>query len=94
MLPSSPGPGGSTSNWKSVRSSGNPAATFSATSAPDHIAGDAIFCDWSARDLQVNELPMGSGPAKSKDGAITLGPLLVTPDEIKPAAPAKSSRCR
>ena len=26
---------------------------------------------------------MGTGPAKSKDGAITLGPLLVTPDEIE-----------
>jgi 2-keto-4-pentenoate hydratase/2-oxohepta-3-ene-1,7-dioic acid hydratase in catechol pathway len=63
--------------------------------AGDHIAGYAIFCDWSARDLQVNELPMGAGPAKSKDGAITLGPLLVTPDEIETRrAPAKDSRCR
>ena len=26
---------------------------------------------------------MGAGPAKSKDGAITLGPLLITPDEIE-----------
>ena len=51
--------------------------------AGDHIAGYAILCDWSARDIQVNELPMGTGPAKSKDGAITLGPLLVTPDEIE-----------
>jgi 2-keto-4-pentenoate hydratase/2-oxohepta-3-ene-1,7-dioic acid hydratase in catechol pathway len=62
---------------------GKPGRDIPPGKAGDHIAGYAIFCDWSARDLQVNELPMGAGPAKSKDGAITLGPLLVTPDEIE-----------
>lgn len=51
--------------------------------AEKHIAGYTILCDWSARDLQVRELPLGAGPAKSKDGALTLGPTLVTPDEIE-----------
>ena len=63
---------------------GKPGRDIPRDRAPGHIAGYAIFCDWSARDLQVSELPMGCGPAKSKDGATTLGPLLVTPDEIEP----------
>jgi 2-keto-4-pentenoate hydratase/2-oxohepta-3-ene-1,7-dioic acid hydratase in catechol pathway len=63
---------------------GQPGRDIPRDRAPGHIAGYAIFCDWSARDLQVSELPMGCGPAKSKDGATTLGPFLVTPDEIEP----------
>jgi 2-keto-4-pentenoate hydratase/2-oxohepta-3-ene-1,7-dioic acid hydratase in catechol pathway len=52
--------------------------------AGEHIAGYTILCDWSARDLQLAEMPMGAGPAKGKDGATTLGPWLVTPDELEP----------
>jgi 2-keto-4-pentenoate hydratase/2-oxohepta-3-ene-1,7-dioic acid hydratase in catechol pathway len=52
--------------------------------AHEHIAGYTIMCDWSARDLQMAEMPMGAGPAKGKDGATTLGPWLVTPDELEP----------
>lgn len=48
------------------------------------IAGYTIFCDWSARDLQMREMPMMLGPAKGKDGATTLGPALVTVDELEP----------
>ena len=51
--------------------------------AEDHIAGYMILCDWSARDLQFTEMAMGLGPAKGKDGANTLGPMLVTPDELE-----------
>lgn len=43
------------------------------------IAGYTIFCDWSARDLQRERLVM----IKGKDGATTLGPVLVTKDEIE-----------
>jgi 2-keto-4-pentenoate hydratase/2-oxohepta-3-ene-1,7-dioic acid hydratase in catechol pathway len=54
--------------------------------APDdawsHIAGFMIFCDWSARDLQLAEMALNLGPAKGKDGANTLGPALVTVDEL------------
>ncbi|HEY3184905.1 MAG TPA: fumarylacetoacetate hydrolase family protein [Gaiellaceae bacterium] len=52
--------------------------------ARDHILGYTIFNDWSARDLQFAEMQVGLGPAKGKDSAITLGPWLVTSDELEP----------
>ncbi|WP_409492217.1 fumarylacetoacetate hydrolase family protein [Amycolatopsis sp. cmx-11-12] len=52
--------------------------------AEEHIAGYSIFNDWSARDLQMHEMRIGLGPAKGKDTASTLGPYLVTPDELEP----------
>jgi len=51
--------------------------------AAGHIAGFTIFNDWSARDLQAYEMRIGLGPAKGKDTASTLGPYLVTPDELE-----------
>jgi 2-keto-4-pentenoate hydratase/2-oxohepta-3-ene-1,7-dioic acid hydratase in catechol pathway len=50
--------------------------------ARDHIAGYTIFNDWSARDVQFREMRVGLGPAKGKDFAITLGPWIVTSDEL------------
>ncbi|MET0456554.1 MAG: fumarylacetoacetate hydrolase family protein [Mycobacterium sp.] len=58
--------------------------------AENHIAGYMVFCDWSARDLQVNEMPLRLGPAKGKDTANTLGPYLVTADELEPFRSAKA----
>jgi 2-keto-4-pentenoate hydratase/2-oxohepta-3-ene-1,7-dioic acid hydratase in catechol pathway len=52
--------------------------------ARDVIVGYTIFNDWSARDLQKAEMTVGLGPAKGKDTAATLGPWLVTPDELEP----------
>jgi 2-keto-4-pentenoate hydratase/2-oxohepta-3-ene-1,7-dioic acid hydratase in catechol pathway len=52
--------------------------------ARDHIAAYTILNDWSARDLQFDEMQVGLGPAKGKDSAITLGPWLVTADELEP----------
>ncbi|MHB9849058.1 fumarylacetoacetate hydrolase family protein [Streptomyces krungchingensis] len=52
--------------------------------AVDHIVGYTILNDWSARDLQGREMQVGLGPAKGKDTATTLGPWLVTPDELDP----------
>jgi 2-keto-4-pentenoate hydratase/2-oxohepta-3-ene-1,7-dioic acid hydratase in catechol pathway len=52
--------------------------------AHEHIVGYTIFNDWSARDLQFEEMQVGLGPAKGKDSAITLGPWLVTADELEP----------
>ncbi|HTM84163.1 MAG TPA: fumarylacetoacetate hydrolase family protein [Mycobacterium sp.] len=46
------------------------------------IIGYLIFNDWSARDLQQLEGQLGIGQGKGKDSAITLGPYLVTPDEL------------
>ena len=40
--------------------------------------------DWSARDLQRREMKVNLGPAKGKDFASTLGPWLVTADELEP----------
>ena len=44
--------------------------------------GFTIMNDWSARDLQAREMQAGLGPAKGKDFAISLGPVLVPPDEL------------
>ena len=52
--------------------------------ARDHIVGYTIFNDWSARDLQSAEMRVGLGPCKGKDTATTLGPYLVTADELEP----------
>ena len=41
-----------------------------------------VMNDWSARDLQAQEMKMNLGPAKGKDFATSLGPWLVTPDEL------------
>lgn len=50
--------------------------------AGGEIAGFTLFNDWSARDVQRHEMTVGLGPAKGKDFAISLGPWLVTPDEL------------
>jgi 2-keto-4-pentenoate hydratase/2-oxohepta-3-ene-1,7-dioic acid hydratase in catechol pathway len=52
--------------------------------ARDHIVGYTILNDWSARDLQSAEMRVGLGPCKGKDTATTLGPFLVTADELEP----------
>ncbi|MGC9443054.1 fumarylacetoacetate hydrolase family protein [Streptomyces sp. WG5] len=52
--------------------------------ARDHIVGYTVFNDWSARDLQGAEMKVGLGPCKGKDTATTLGPYLVTADELEP----------
>ena len=44
--------------------------------------GFTVMNDWSARDLQMIEMSVGLGPAKGKDFATSLGPVLVAPDEL------------
>ncbi|MFF9521001.1 fumarylacetoacetate hydrolase family protein [Streptomyces achromogenes] len=51
--------------------------------ARDHIIGYTVLNDWSARDLQSAEMRVGLGPCKGKDTATTLGPYLVTADELE-----------
>jgi fumarylacetoacetate (FAA) hydrolase len=46
------------------------------------VAGFTVMNDWSARDLQRREMKLGLGPSKGKDFATSLGPILVTPDEL------------
>jgi fumarylacetoacetate (FAA) hydrolase len=50
--------------------------------AEGRIGGFTIMNDWSARDLQRQEMRVGLGPAKGKDFATSLGPVVVTPDEL------------
>jgi 2-keto-4-pentenoate hydratase/2-oxohepta-3-ene-1,7-dioic acid hydratase in catechol pathway/glyoxylase-like metal-dependent hydrolase (beta-lactamase superfamily II) len=52
--------------------------------AEQAIIGYTIFNDWSARDLQQLEGQLAIGQAKGKDSGVTLGPYLVTPDELEP----------
>jgi fumarylacetoacetate (FAA) hydrolase len=53
-----------------------------AEEAEDYIAGYLVLNDWSARDVQREEVKVGLGPAKGKDFATSIGPYLVTPDEL------------
>jgi len=52
--------------------------------ADSYIAGFMIMNDWSARVLQMEEMKLNLGPAKGKDFATSLGPWLVTVDELEP----------
>lgn len=51
--------------------------------APSVIAGYLIFNAWCNRDAEELERAVGLGPAKSRDFATSLGPWLVTPDELE-----------
>ena len=83
------------SNPASVHGPGEPVAKPAATEMLDfeleiaaviggegEIAGFTLMNDWSARDVQREEMTVGLGPAKGKDFALSLGPWLVTPDEL------------
>lgn len=50
--------------------------------ADQQLAGFTILNDWSGRDMQMRERALGLGVHKSKDFATSLGPWLVTPDEL------------
>lgn len=51
--------------------------------AERHIAGFCVMNDWSARDIQRREMKLSMGPVKGKDFATSLGPELVTRDELE-----------
>lgn len=61
---------------------GAPLASPSAAEAEAAIAGFALLNDWSARAIQREVMKVGLGPNKGKDFATSLGPWLVTPDEL------------
>lgn len=48
----------------------------------DFIFGYTIFNDWSARDVQREEMKVGLGPAKGKDFASSFGPVIVTREAL------------
>jgi fumarylacetoacetate (FAA) hydrolase len=54
-----------------------------ASAADSYIGGFMIMNDLSARTLQAEEMLLSLGPAKGKDFATVIGPVLVTPDELE-----------
>jgi fumarylacetoacetate (FAA) hydrolase len=66
-----------------------PARDLTAGAAEQAIGGYMILNDWSARDLQRDETTVRLGPAKGKDFATSIGPWLVTPDELADARSGK-----
>jgi fumarylacetoacetate (FAA) hydrolase len=66
-----------------------PARDLPAERAEEAIGGYTILSDWSARDLQRDETTVRLGPAKGKDFASSIGPSLVTPDELADARVGK-----
>jgi fumarylacetoacetate (FAA) hydrolase len=83
------------SNPASIRGPGEPVPRPEVTHALDFeleigavvgadgdIAAFTLFNDWSARDVQAVEMTVMLGPHKGKDFATSIGPWLVTPDEL------------
>lgn len=63
---------------------GRTGRNIQAEDAEQYIAGYTILNDWCARDLEMYELRLGFGLAKGRDFGYSLGPTLVTPDELAP----------
>ncbi|GGE72266.1 fumarylacetoacetate hydrolase family protein [Priestia taiwanensis] len=63
---------------------GKKGRNISKEKAEDYIFGYCIMNDWSARDIQRQEVAVGLGPAKAKDFATSFGPYLVTKNELEP----------
>jgi 2-keto-4-pentenoate hydratase/2-oxohepta-3-ene-1,7-dioic acid hydratase in catechol pathway len=63
---------------------GSDGANVAPHSGASHIFGYTIMNDWSARDIQSREMKVRLGPAKGKDFGTTLGPWIVTADELAP----------
>ena len=66
-----------------------PVRDLDAARGEEAIGGYLVLNDWSARDLQREETTVRLGPAKGKDFASTIGPWLVTPDELSDARAGK-----
>jgi 2-keto-4-pentenoate hydratase/2-oxohepta-3-ene-1,7-dioic acid hydratase in catechol pathway len=63
---------------------GKQGTDISAEEADEYIAGYTVFNDFSARDIQGQEMQGRLGPAKGKDFANAFGPYLVTADSFDP----------
>lgn len=61
---------------------GRPLSDLTPKEAEACLVGYALLNDWSARDLQAREMQGPLGPCKGKDSSITLGPWLLTADEL------------
>jgi fumarylacetoacetate (FAA) hydrolase len=61
---------------------GKQGRNIKAKDADAYIAGLTIMNDMSARTLQMEEMLLNLGPAKGKDFSTTIGPWLVTLEEL------------
>jgi 2-keto-4-pentenoate hydratase/2-oxohepta-3-ene-1,7-dioic acid hydratase in catechol pathway len=61
--------------------------------AKEHVFGFTVLNDFSARDVQAREMSAWLGPAKGKDFATSLGPCILTADEVG-AEPDLEMICR
>jgi len=61
---------------------GRPLKNATLEEADEAIFGYMVMNDWSARMLQMEEMKLSLGPCKGKDFATSLGPWLVTKDEL------------
>jgi 2-keto-4-pentenoate hydratase/2-oxohepta-3-ene-1,7-dioic acid hydratase in catechol pathway len=61
---------------------GEPGIDLSPEEAATRIFGYVITNDWSARDIQFAEMQARLGPVKGKDFATSIGPWIVTADEV------------
>jgi len=62
---------------------GRPLKNATLEEADAAIFGYLVMNDWSARMLQMEEMKLSLGPCKGKDFATSLGPWLVTKDELQ-----------
>jgi fumarylacetoacetate (FAA) hydrolase len=62
---------------------GKECRSIARSNALNYVEGFLIINDWSARDVQREEVKVGLGPAKGKDFATSMGPFLVTKDELE-----------
>lgn len=60
-----------------------PGKNIKASEADEYIGGFMIMNDLSARRLQMDEMKLNLGPAKGKDFATAIGPVMVTPDQLE-----------
>ncbi|WP_062298735.1 fumarylacetoacetate hydrolase family protein [Demequina maris] len=63
---------------------GSDGRDLSPAAAEAHLFGYTIMNDWSARDVQGREMRVRLGPCKGKDFGMSLGPWIVTADELAP----------
>jgi fumarylacetoacetate (FAA) hydrolase len=61
---------------------GREGRNITAAEADEYIAGYMVMNDWSARAMQMHEMKLNLGPAKGKDFATSIGPWMVTKDEL------------
>jgi 2-keto-4-pentenoate hydratase/2-oxohepta-3-ene-1,7-dioic acid hydratase in catechol pathway len=65
---------------------GRPGRDWTEEEARSAIFGYVVMNDWSARDIQRDEMACWLGPAKAKDFNTSFGPVLVTADAWDPDA--------